>query len=85
MKMIKVKLLENTGSANNERGFTIVEVMVAIAILSVGILGVASMQVSAIRGNHFSDNTTERNTFNHKRNKKTELFIISSKKLIMAK
>ena len=39
-------------------GFTLIEVLIAISILTVGLLGVASMQVSAIRGNYFSDNTT---------------------------
>jgi Tfp pilus assembly protein PilV len=32
--------------------------MIAVSILTVGLLGVASMQLSAIRGNNFSDNTT---------------------------
>ena len=41
-----------------ESGFTILEVLIAVSILSVGMLAVATMQVSAIRGNHFSDNTT---------------------------
>jgi type IV pilus modification protein PilV len=39
-------------------GFTLVEVLIAVSILTIGLLGVASMQVSAIRGNYFSDNTT---------------------------
>jgi len=39
-------------------GFTLIEVLIGLSILTVGILGVATMQISAIRGNHFSDNTT---------------------------
>jgi prepilin-type N-terminal cleavage/methylation domain-containing protein len=39
-------------------GFTVLEVLIAVSILTVGLLGVASMQISAIRGNFFSDNTT---------------------------
>lgn len=35
----------------NERGFTLIEVMTAMAILSIGILAVANMQIQAIRGN----------------------------------
>jgi type IV pilus assembly protein PilV len=42
-----------------EAGFTLVEVIMAISILTVGILAVASMQYSAIRGNAFSQNLTE--------------------------
>ena len=43
---------------NSGTGFTLIEVMIAISILTVGLLGVASMQMTAIRGNNFSDNTT---------------------------
>jgi type IV pilus assembly protein PilV len=39
-------------------GFTLIEVLIGLSILTVGILAVATMQISAIRGNHFSDNTT---------------------------
>jgi len=35
----------------NEKGFTLLEVIVAISVLTIGLLGVASMQVSAIKGN----------------------------------
>ena len=41
-----------------QSGFTLIEVLIAVSILTIGLLGVASMQVSAIRGNYFSDNTT---------------------------
>jgi prepilin-type N-terminal cleavage/methylation domain-containing protein len=43
----------------NEKGFTLIEVIVAIAILSFGILAIASMQVSSMRGNAFAAATTE--------------------------
>jgi type IV pilus assembly protein PilV len=39
-------------------GFTLVEVLIAISILTVGLLAVGTMQISAIRGNGLSDNTT---------------------------
>ena len=35
----------------NENGFTLLEVLVAIVILSIGLLGVAAMQTTAILGN----------------------------------
>jgi type IV pilus modification protein PilV len=39
-------------------GFTLVEVLVAIVILTVGLLAVGTMQISAIRGNFMSGNTS---------------------------
>lgn len=57
MKIIKNKTCTEM-ILQNQKGFTLIEVMIAIFILSVGLLAVASMQVSAIRGNHFSDNVT---------------------------
>lgn len=41
-----------------QTGFTLIEVLIGLSILTVGILGVATMQISAIQGNHFSDSTT---------------------------
>ena len=45
-------------TVNEQDGFTIIEVLIAVFILTVGLLAVASMQVSAIRGNNLSDNVT---------------------------
>ena len=45
--------------ASKEKGFTLLEVIVAISILSFGLLAVASMQVTAIMGNSLSGNLTE--------------------------
>ena len=42
-----------------QEGFTILEVMVAISILAFGLLGAASMQTAALRGNYFADSITE--------------------------
>ena len=39
---------------NSHAGFTLLEVLVALTILSVGLLGVALMQVTSISGNTFS-------------------------------
>ena len=50
------KRIENL---RNEKGFTLLEVIVAISILTVGLLAVASMQLSAIRGNAFAEGVTE--------------------------
>ena len=42
-----------------EKGFTLLEVIIAISILTIGILAVASMQIGAIRGNAFAGAVTE--------------------------
>ncbi len=40
-------------------GFTLLEVLVAISILTIGLLAVASMQISAISGNNLGNELTE--------------------------
>ena len=47
-----------SGERQGAGGFTLLEVIIAISILSIGILGVATMQTSAIRANFFAGNTT---------------------------
>jgi type IV pilus assembly protein PilV len=46
-------------SMGNEKGFTLVEAMIALVILAVGLLSVAAMQLTAIRGNAFASGLTE--------------------------
>jgi prepilin-type N-terminal cleavage/methylation domain-containing protein len=53
---------QDRGPKRTERGFTLIEVMVAIAILSFGILAVATMQTSAIRANYRGYRLTEATT-----------------------
>jgi prepilin-type N-terminal cleavage/methylation domain-containing protein len=43
---------------NREKGFTLIEVLVAIVILTFGLLAVGTMQISAIRGNFMGGNTS---------------------------
>ena len=44
---------------NNKNGFTLIEVMIAMVVLAIGLLGAGAMQLSAIRGNANSSNLTE--------------------------
>jgi prepilin-type N-terminal cleavage/methylation domain-containing protein len=46
----------------NEGGFTLVELLIAVSILSAGLLALGSMQVSAISGSAYSANVTEGST-----------------------
>lgn len=39
-------------------GFTLVEVMIALVILAIGLLGIATLQIVSIRGNAFSSEMT---------------------------
>lgn len=52
MRLQKMKI-------RNPGGFTILEVLIAMAIFAVGILGVAKMQLSAVSGNSSARGMTE--------------------------
>jgi len=41
-----------------QQGFTLLEVLVTIVILSIGLLGIAGLTTGVIRGNHYSKNIT---------------------------
>jgi type IV pilus modification protein PilV len=49
---------EGVSPAVPAAGFTLIEVLMAIVILTVGLLAVGTMQISAIRGNFMSGNTS---------------------------
>lgn len=38
--------------ASNQRGFTLIEALIALLVLSIGMLGVAAMQLKALQGAH---------------------------------
>ena len=41
------------------RGFTLVEVLIGLIILAIGILAIAGMHITAIKGTSFSNNITQ--------------------------
>lgn len=50
---------ESAVAPAGSEGFTLVEVMVALVIFSIGLLGVASMQINAIQGNARANKMSE--------------------------
>lgn len=44
---------------SNEKGFTLIEALIALAIFSIGILGVATMQITAMNSNAYARLQTE--------------------------
>jgi type IV pilus assembly protein PilV len=59
----KIRTAEMNEKGSREAGFTLLEVIVAISILTVGLLAVASMQTAAIRGNDAAYRVTESATW----------------------
>jgi type IV pilus assembly protein PilV len=43
----------------NRKGFTLVEVLVGLVILAVGLLAIAGMLVTSVKGNYFSSHLTQ--------------------------
>lgn len=48
---------------NSQNGFTLIEVMIAIALLTIGILGAATMQIAALGGNSNAIRVTQASTW----------------------
>jgi type IV pilus assembly protein PilV len=44
--------------SDNNKGFTLLEVLVAVVVLSIGLLGMASLTIGVIKGNKFSKRVT---------------------------
>jgi type IV pilus assembly protein PilV len=43
----------------NKKGFTLIEVLVGLVILAIGLLAIAGMQITAVKGNFFSHYLTQ--------------------------
>lgn len=43
----------------NKKGFTLIEVLVGLVILAVGLLAIAGMQITSVKGNRFSGAVTQ--------------------------
>lgn len=43
----------------NEKGFSLIELMVAVSILAIGLLGLAGLQGTAINGNHHGNTISQ--------------------------
>lgn len=54
--------MSNLPSNKKSGGFTLIEVLIAIVILSVGLLGMAALTVGIINGNKFSNDLTTATT-----------------------
>ena len=57
--MIKMhkKFFEKT--ANNSRGFSLIEVLLGISVFMIGMLGVTALNISSLKSNTFSGNLSE--------------------------
>ena len=42
-----------------KEGFTLIEVLIGTIFLAIGLLAIASLQVTSVRGNYFSNNLTQ--------------------------
>ncbi len=50
--------MTSKSSMSIEEGFTLIEIMVALVVMSIGLTALAAVQISAIRGNAFSKRMT---------------------------
>lgn len=44
---------------SNKKGFTLIEVLIGLVLLAIGLLAIAGMQITSVRGNFFSKNLSE--------------------------
>lgn len=61
--MKKAVSYKNEKPMDNAGGFTLIEVMIAIAVLTIGLLAIGSVQISSINGNNTGKMTSQAATF----------------------
>ena len=59
-KLLKHKM---TKQMNDAGGFTLIEVLIAISVLTIGLLAIGSVQISSIRGNSTGKMTSQAASF----------------------
>ena len=47
---------------SDEKGFSLIEILIAITVFAIGILAVGKMQIAAIKGNSFANDLTKATT-----------------------
>ena len=62
LKVTTNKMTKGTAENSKNGGFTLLEVLVAMVILAVGLLGMASLSVGIIKGNGFSKEVSSATT-----------------------
>jgi type IV pilus assembly protein PilV len=43
----------------DKKGFTLIEMLIGLVLLAIGLLAIAGMQITSVRGNFFSSNMTQ--------------------------
>lgn len=60
-----VTLMSTLLHKHNDKGFTLIEIMITMVILSIGLLAVAQMQINAVQGNSVSMGMSEASNLAH--------------------